>query len=500
MKKRHTWQLPLVINPPETICVQIQVPNDVNHIAAFWGALEALNKAWNWQYTTDHQGSQTARIWQDKIDTAAQNTRVGDNCMIDCDEVEACIIASPTIIAMQTNITNNTNNIANNLTLINQNITDITNLDNRVTTNEGTIAQHTIDIAQNEADILLQAVLINDNLLAIQSNDVELANHEIRITALEAGGGGGGSGQILEAKIEILVYDYTFVTEENSIGFAIDSQYTALRVEISVAGTGALPVVLMYVNNDLNNANYQWEDTNGVTVAEPRIGLGTGSGGLAIGSFAKIIVYMQNLDEPIVRTFQTLWGRRNTLTSAMAMNSFYMQWENDDTITNLNFDLHSGDWGIGSNIKIYGIKQQDILIPVEILNDPIVTFDPGGSPYTLPSGQVGIVSSGGNPNDCLFAQGLAAGEYLEVEVDLGEIKPIDSSFFDRYVEEGVNVSWEILVDDVMRLSFSGVYAVGSWGQVGGGMTSITGQVIRLRFVADVANMGLRIDNFKVFTS
>lgn len=111
------WLIPDVIDPPETICVQLEIPNDTLHIAAFWGALEQLGKAYNWEdsYVT---GSQTAYVWQAIIQTAANFVRIGEQCMPDCNDVEDCLETSTIIniiegdvITNETNITNNTTNI-----------------------------------------------------------------------------------------------------------------------------------------------------------------------------------------------------------------------------------------------------------------------------------------------------------------------------------------------------------------------------------------------------
>lgn len=411
----------------------------------------------------------------------------GDNCeMFDCDDVEDCLETSLIIDAINT--------------LIQTNITDIANLDTRVTSNETTLATHTTDIAQNAADIALQAVLIQDNFNEISSNNTELADHETRITILENAPGGGGSGQILSARIETLIFDYTVTTPEQTIPLVIPSEYSGLRIEWLVGYDSGQGLSAIYINSDFVANNYQWSNITGGTNVDARVGIATTSSGAGLGSFAMTNVTFNNLDKAVVRTYLSRYGRRSSFASNSITNGHYVQWEKTDTITQLNFEMVTGNLATGTNVRVWGIRDTDILVPSIILNDPIVTFDTGGSPYNLPSGQVGIISSGGNPLDCLFAQSLAMGEYLEVEVDLGEVKTIDSAWFERYVEEGVNVSWEILVDDIVKLSFTGTYAVGSWGQVGGGISATTGQIIRLRFVADVANQGLRIDNFKVFTT
>lgn len=93
------WLVPDVIDPPGEICVQIVIPNDTKHIAAFWGALEQLGRGYNWEdsYAT---GSQAAQIWQAILYTSANLVRLGQNCMADCDDVLACLEVDPDYIAL----------------------------------------------------------------------------------------------------------------------------------------------------------------------------------------------------------------------------------------------------------------------------------------------------------------------------------------------------------------------------------------------------------------
>jgi len=65
---RAKWVLPDVIDPPERICFQIQVPNNRMHLAAFRGALLNLASAVNWQDDPDHTAKEVAKVW-DKIYT-----------------------------------------------------------------------------------------------------------------------------------------------------------------------------------------------------------------------------------------------------------------------------------------------------------------------------------------------------------------------------------------------------------------------------------------------
>lgn len=96
------WLVPNVIDPAEKVCVQFEIPNDVKHLAAFWGALDRLSKAYNWEDSFD-DGSQTAYVWRDVISVAAQAVRIGENCImpIDCEEVEECLEGSEIVLDLR---------------------------------------------------------------------------------------------------------------------------------------------------------------------------------------------------------------------------------------------------------------------------------------------------------------------------------------------------------------------------------------------------------------
>lgn len=72
------YRLPEVIEPPDDICVQIRVPNEINHILAFWGALGALGYWWNWQRDNAKQGRLAAAVWRERIEEARLNAAFGD--------------------------------------------------------------------------------------------------------------------------------------------------------------------------------------------------------------------------------------------------------------------------------------------------------------------------------------------------------------------------------------------------------------------------------------
>lgn len=69
---RAKWTLPDVINPLETMCVQIQVPKERFHIAAFRGALLNLASATQWADDPDHTAKEVATVWRGVIDSMTE--------------------------------------------------------------------------------------------------------------------------------------------------------------------------------------------------------------------------------------------------------------------------------------------------------------------------------------------------------------------------------------------------------------------------------------------
>jgi len=68
MSKRYPrakWVLPLVVDPPERICFTIDVPNDIQHLAAFRGAILNLCSAMQWQDDIAHTAKDVAQVWFD---------------------------------------------------------------------------------------------------------------------------------------------------------------------------------------------------------------------------------------------------------------------------------------------------------------------------------------------------------------------------------------------------------------------------------------------------
>lgn len=64
---RAKWVLPDVVDPPDRLCFQIEVPNNIYHIAAFRGALYMLSSAIFWQDDIEHTAKRVAAVWDEII-------------------------------------------------------------------------------------------------------------------------------------------------------------------------------------------------------------------------------------------------------------------------------------------------------------------------------------------------------------------------------------------------------------------------------------------------
>ena len=460
MKKRNTWTLPLVIDPIDTICVQIQVPNDINHIAAFWGALEALNKAWNWQYTEDHKGSQTARVWQGYIDAASQQVRIGDNCMVDCNDIETCLASSATIAAINAAIAQNSADITTNQGAIITNANAIVTVQGRVTANETTLAQHTLDIAQNSADIALNTTLITDNanqIISLQnqvnSNDIELANHETRITALEQGGGGGGGGVIV-------------VSEVNNF---------FLNTKFSHGGSTYVDVDFIYAIEATLNGN-------GTTIVE--MSFNTSQGGLIGAGFGyyRIEVNGQFSGEFQINSYEgvhalTVFGLFKDLPAGLTR--FNLQWRN----TIYNMWMEQGYF----SSSVFEISNAS--------TGTIVTFDSNGYPYTETASNTGYLVANGNPDNCL---NVDFDDYGEIEIDLGGVVEVGLVSADLFMVANSMHVW-LWVDDVLFLASDRGVGTNAWEEQVeiSLLTGTFGQVIRIGFSTSGFAPTVRMDNITV---
>jgi len=83
---RAKWVLPEVIDPPDRLCFQIEVPNDKFHIAAFKGALYTLTSAVSWADDLDHTAKAVAAVWAEIYDNLRTCTDTPIETENDCIE------------------------------------------------------------------------------------------------------------------------------------------------------------------------------------------------------------------------------------------------------------------------------------------------------------------------------------------------------------------------------------------------------------------------------
>jgi len=90
MSKDGGFRLPAVINPP-TRCLSIDIPDEPNHLAAFWGALQELAYWFSWERDDAHTGKQVSALWFDIIQAAHDrfysDNPCGNELTDDCSEL-----------------------------------------------------------------------------------------------------------------------------------------------------------------------------------------------------------------------------------------------------------------------------------------------------------------------------------------------------------------------------------------------------------------------------
>lgn len=88
MAQRSRWALPAVVNPPDSLCCLVNVPNDQNHIAAFLGAIYELTRPYSWQNDTAHTAIQAGAVWQPIFDALRLELCSDFVCPVTIDEWE----------------------------------------------------------------------------------------------------------------------------------------------------------------------------------------------------------------------------------------------------------------------------------------------------------------------------------------------------------------------------------------------------------------------------
>jgi len=76
--RKDGFPVPNIIDPPNKRCIQIEIPDDDDHVRLFLSALTMLTKWTNYQITRNDHGQKVAKVWQQIIDDT--NFR-GDGCV-----------------------------------------------------------------------------------------------------------------------------------------------------------------------------------------------------------------------------------------------------------------------------------------------------------------------------------------------------------------------------------------------------------------------------------
>jgi len=65
--RRPPWKIPSVINPENRRCIQVNIPDDPEHIAIFWGVLRGLSDWQRWEREPTRSGTLVAQVWRDVV-------------------------------------------------------------------------------------------------------------------------------------------------------------------------------------------------------------------------------------------------------------------------------------------------------------------------------------------------------------------------------------------------------------------------------------------------
>jgi len=57
------WPLPDVVYPTKTRCFQVEVPDDIHYIGAFYGAMYSLTQSNRWAQDSAHTAAKVSRVW-----------------------------------------------------------------------------------------------------------------------------------------------------------------------------------------------------------------------------------------------------------------------------------------------------------------------------------------------------------------------------------------------------------------------------------------------------
>jgi hypothetical protein len=100
--------LPSIIDP-ERVCVTLYIPNEAQHKAAFWGALNELGYWWNWETDDAHTGSPVSTVWRDVLEDAFDRFANQECAQVtfDCNDIGDCIENNPNFLLVLQQLVDN---------------------------------------------------------------------------------------------------------------------------------------------------------------------------------------------------------------------------------------------------------------------------------------------------------------------------------------------------------------------------------------------------------
>ena len=329
---------------------------------------------------------------------------------IDCNDIEACIIVSPTILAMQADIAQNTSDIASNTALIAQN----TALINQ---NANDIVQNTLQINQNVLNIATNTNNINVNALAITQNQIDIQNNSDRITALE-NSGGGGDFETVQIVARKLIEVFAVGVDSDWFEFPIPQGAETVVIE-ALAYTSSLTAtnLWMHANADEVNSNYRSVSmASGTGLSTPRIGRIPPPSARIAGVPPVNTIYLKFASESTpTMAYSDLAQTNATASSSMQRNGFTWNYETVAPITTVRMSAEAGQLLQGSIFRVYTETLTEVAVALEP-NLWLLTFSGGeyirlwtesgsGYPYVTKASTGTLappadIINGGNPDEC----------------------------------------------------------------------------------------------------
>jgi len=93
---RGKFLLPAIIDPPSRVAVCLCIPNEPQHIAAFWGALRVLAYQHEWERDDDHSAIPVSTLWAEILQEANIRFNEGDMMCVSQQELQQLITNSIT--------------------------------------------------------------------------------------------------------------------------------------------------------------------------------------------------------------------------------------------------------------------------------------------------------------------------------------------------------------------------------------------------------------------